>query len=70
MNMWVVGGLPFLHGQVEAMNDVVASFVVAAMAPFSSRATTTGLTDLTSCTAIRGCWKEPGLVNNTIFFIN
>ena len=60
-------GLPFLHGQVETMNDVVASFVVAAMVPFSSRATT-GLTDLTSCTdaAIRGCWLEPGLVNNTI----
>ena len=61
------GGLPFLDGQVEAVNDVVASFVVAAMAPFTSRAT--GLTDLTTCTATRGGWKEPGLVNTTIFFI-
>ena len=61
-----VGGLPFLNGQVEAVNDVVASFVVAAMAPFTSRAT--GLTDLTSCTAIRGGWKEAGRVNDTIYF--
>ena len=62
-----VGCLPFFHGQVEAVNDVVASFLVAAMAPFTSRAT--GLTDLSSCTAIRGGWREPaGLVNNTIYF--